>query len=67
MPTLNNNSKIIRATLSDDVTFLKQTGMTPLHIAVQENFPDVVQLLMFNGADKYLKDEVNLVFNMVVS
>lgn len=37
-----------------------QDGWTPLHLAVQSRRTDIVKLLLIKGADKTLKNRVNI-------
>lgn len=37
-----------------------QDGWTPLHLAVQARRTDIVKLLLIKGADKTLKNQVNI-------
>lgn len=37
-----------------------QDGWTPLHLAVQARRTDIVKLLLIKGADKTLKNRVNI-------
>lgn len=44
----------------DALVFHFQYGWTPLHLAVQTRRTDLVRLLLIKGADKTLKNQVNI-------
>lgn len=47
--------------ISEDFVSVLQDGWTPLHLAVQSRRTDVVRLLLIKGADKTIKNQVDLI------
>lgn len=56
----------VHSFISEDFVSILQDGWTPLHLAVQSRRTDVVRLLLIKGADKTIKNQVD-VFGYVIT